>query len=107
MALFIVALLLVAFVASLAVRGMAEGDARQSAEDDANFAAQAASTEIAHALALYRQTAAAVADNPTIPAFIASPTGKCGLTFSAGTPFPTSHLDIIRELLDGRTGYTK
>jgi len=96
MALFIVALLLVAFVASLAVRGMAEGDARQSAEDDANFAAQAASTEVAHALALYRQTAAAVADNPTIPAFIASPTGKCGLTFSAGTPFPTSHLDIIR-----------
>ena len=96
MALFIVALLGVAFMAAVAVRGMAEGDARQSAVDDANFAAQAASTEISHALELYRQTAATVAENPAIPAFIAAPAGKCGLTFSAGTPFPTSHLDIVR-----------
>src|ERR1700704_6929333 len=96
MALFIVALLGVAFMAGVAGGGMAEGDARQSAVDDANFAARAASTEISHALELYRQTAATVAENPTIPAFIAAPAGKCGLTFSAGTPFPTSHLDIVR-----------
>jgi PAS domain S-box-containing protein len=96
MALFIVALLSVAFVAGVAVRGMAEADARQSAEADANFAAQAAAAEISHALELYRQTAATVAANPAIPALIASPAGKCGLTFSAGTAFPISRLDIIR-----------
>ena len=96
MALFIVGLVAVAFAAAVTVRGMAEGDARQSAETDANFAAQSAAQEITQDLELFKKTAAALAENPMIPAFIASPVGKCGLTFSGGIPFPTGHLDIIK-----------
>jgi PAS domain S-box-containing protein len=94
MALFMVVLLVVAAGAALVVRSMAQQDARQSAQGDANFAARVAATEIADDLLLLEQTTAKLATNAQIPSILAAPVGACNLTFGAG-PFATGHLDIV------------
>jgi PAS domain S-box-containing protein len=90
MALFMVALIAVAAVAALSVRSMSEEDARQTAVADANFAARAASTQLADDLTLLRQTTAQLARNPQILAVLSAPAPTCNLTFTA-----TGHLDVI------------
>jgi PAS domain S-box-containing protein len=94
MVLFMAVLLAVAGGAAIAVRAMAEQDARQSAQADSAFAARVAATEIAGDLLLLEQTTAKLAANPQIAAILVSPVGACNLTFGAG-PFVTGHLDIV------------
>ncbi len=96
MVLFMVVLIAVAAIAGVAVRTLAEQDARQSAVTDANFAARVAATEIADDVLLLQQTTAKLAANPQVAAIIASPTGPCTLTFAGGAPFSTGHLDIVK-----------
>src|SRR5258708_28001027 len=79
-ALFMVVLLGVAVLAAFAVRSMAEMDAQQNAEADANFAAQTAATEIAADFVLLAKTTDQLAANPQVTAIL-SGAGSCGLTF--------------------------
>src|ERR1700736_4648079 len=79
-ALFIGALVVVAGVAALTVRGMAEQDARQSAIGDANYASRVAATEIDNDIVALQQSTAALAANPQVAAVIAGPIGPCRLT---------------------------
>ncbi len=90
MALFMVALLAVATVAALSVRGMSEMDARQAAFADSNFAAGTASNQLNKDVVALQETTAKLALNPQIEAVLAAPAEPCSLTFS-----PTGHLDII------------
>jgi PAS domain S-box-containing protein len=96
MSFFMVALLAVAVVAGIAVRSMAEQDARQAAQGDANFAARVAASEIANDLSLMSETTAKLAANPQVPSILASPIGPCSLTFGGGSLFSAGHLDIIK-----------
>ena len=97
MALFMAVLLVVAAIAALAVRTMAEHDARQSALADANFAAGVAATQIASELLLFQQTTARLASNAQVAALLASPSGPCTLTFAGASPFSGGHLDIVKS----------
>jgi PAS domain S-box-containing protein len=90
MALFMAVLLGVAGLAAFSVRAMSEQDARQAAVADANFAARAASTQLANDLVLLQQTTAKLATNPQISSVLSAPAGSCSLTFSA-----SGHLDVI------------
>jgi PAS domain S-box-containing protein len=90
MALFMVALIAVAAVAALSVRSMSEEDARQTAVADANFAAGAASAQLADDLTLLQQTTAMLARNPQILTVLSAPSSTCNLSFTA-----TGHLDVI------------
>jgi len=91
-ALFMAVLLAVAGLAAFSVRLMSEQDARQAAIADANFAARAASTQIANDLVVLQQTTAKLATNPQIAAVLATPAGSCTLSFSAA-----GHLDVINS----------
>jgi len=91
-ALFMAVLLGVAGLAAFSVRLMSEQDARQAAIADANFAARAASTQIANDLVLLQETTAKLAANPQIAAVLAAPAGACSLSFS-----PAGHLDVINR----------
>jgi PAS domain S-box-containing protein len=95
MAVFIAVLVVVAALAALTVRIMAEHDARQAAQGDAAFAARAAATEIAHELMLLRQSTASLAANPQAAIVLASIDAPCNLTFTGGIAFSTGHLDIV------------
>ena len=97
MALFIVALLGVAFGAEVAFRGMAEADARQTAEADANFSARVAAAEIANELALLERTTASVAANPQAAVVLSTPKASCTLTFAGGILFTAGRLEIVRS----------
>jgi hypothetical protein len=97
MVLFMVVLLAVAAMAAVAVRSMAEQDARQSAVADANLAARVAATAIANDLLLLQQTTAKLAANPQVASVLALPSGPCSLTFAGGGPFSTGHLDIVKS----------
>ncbi len=94
--LFIAALVAVAGVAALTVRGMAEQDARQSAIGDANYAAGVAATEIDNDISALQQSTAALAANPQVAAVIAGPIGPCHLTIATG-PFSGGHIDVIKS----------
>jgi PAS domain S-box-containing protein len=95
MVLFMVVLLAVAAMAAVAVRFMAEQDARQSALADANFGARAAATAIANDLLLLQQTTARLAANPQVASVLALPGGPCSLPFAGAGAFSTGHLDIV------------
>ena len=97
MALFMVVLLAVAAMAAVAVRYMAEQDARQSALADANFGARVAATAIANDLLLLQQTTAKLAANPQVAVVLALPGGPCSLNFAGGGAFSTGHLDIVKS----------
>src|ERR1700693_514201 len=87
MSFFMVALLAVAAFAAIAVRTIAEQDARQAAEGDASFAARVAASEIANDISLMSETTAKLAANPQVPAIIASPIGPCSLSFGGSSLF--------------------
>src|ERR1700716_573356 len=95
MAVFMAVLVMVAALAALAVRVMAEQDARQAAQGDAAFAARASANEIAHELMLLRQSKASLAANPQAAVVIKSTGASCTLTFTGGIAFSTGHLDIV------------
>jgi PAS domain S-box-containing protein len=96
MALFIVALLAVAFGAALVVRGMAVADARQSAAADANFSARVAAAEIANELALLQRTTANLAANPQAAVILSAPKASCTLTFAGGMLFTAGRLEVVQ-----------
>jgi PAS domain S-box-containing protein len=93
-----VALIAVAVVAALAVRGMAERDARQSAEADASFAAQRAANQLKAAFDEIRTLSVPLAADPGLAQVFTDPT-KCGIGYAPIAPFATGHIDVIR--LDG------
>ncbi len=95
--LFTVVLVAVAALAGVAVRTIAEQDARQAAAADANFAAGVATMEIAGDLLLMHEATAKLAANPQVPAILAAPTGPCTLVFGSASPFSGGHLDIIKS----------
>src|SRR6202158_5376141 len=95
--LFMVVLVAVAGIAGVAVRTLAQQDARQLATADTKFAASAAATEIAANLLLLQQTTAKLAANPQVPAILAAPSGPCTLTFAGASPFSAGHLDVIKS----------
>lgn len=97
MALFIVALLGVALGAAVAVRGVAESDARQAAEVDANFSAGAAATEIVNELGLVERTTVNLAANPQAAVIVSNPKASCTLTFVGGTLFTAGRLEVVRS----------
>ena len=95
MAVFMAVLIAVATGAALAMRAMAEQDARQAAQGDANFASHVAATELAHELVLLRESTASLAANPQAKVVLASASASCTLTFTGGIAFSTGHLDIV------------
>src|ERR1700694_5533010 len=97
MAGFMAALLVVAAAAEIAVRGVAEQGARQSAETDANFAARAGATEIANELVMARESTDKLAANPSAAVVVASEGASCSLTFVGGVLLSTGHLDIVKS----------
>jgi PAS domain S-box-containing protein len=96
MLLFTLVLLAVAAVAGVAVRTMAQQDARQSASGDASFAARAAAGQIASEVLLLQQTTANLAANPQVAVALADPSGPCSLTFGGDGAFSIGHLDIVK-----------
>jgi PAS domain S-box-containing protein len=96
MAVFMAILIAVAAGAALAMRLMSEQDARQAAQGDANFASHVAATELAHELALLRESTASLAANPQAAVVLKSASASCTLTFTGGIAFSTGHLDIVR-----------
>jgi PAS domain S-box-containing protein len=96
MALFIVALLGVAFLAAVTVRGMAEADARQAAEADAKFAARVAASEIRNELVLLERTTANLAANPQAAVILSMSRASCTLTFAGGILFTAGRLEVVQ-----------
>jgi PAS domain S-box-containing protein len=91
----IVVLIAVAGGATVAVRTIAEQDAKQSATSDAEFASRVAASQIAAHLLVLQQTVSAVAANPHSADLVTSPAGACILPFEGAGPFSIGHLDII------------
>jgi PAS domain S-box-containing protein len=96
MLLFTVVLIAVSLVAGVAVRTMAQQDARQSATGDASFAARAAAGQIAADVLLLQQTTATLAGNPQVAAVLEASSGPCSLTFGGAGAFSIGHLDIVK-----------
>jgi PAS domain S-box-containing protein len=96
MLLFTAVLLAVAAVAGVAVRTMAEQDARQSATADASFGARAAGGQIGSEVLLLQQTTAKLAANPQVAAVLKASSGPCSLTFGGDGAFSIGHLDIVK-----------
>ena len=99
MGLFVVALVVVAGGAALYVRLQSEQDARQAAQDDAGFAAGAASTDIATAVTNLESATSKLAANPDVARALAGsgPVGACTLSFAGGSVFSSGHIDIVRS----------
>src|SRR4029077_15314367 len=98
MALFIAVLLAVAAIAALAVRGLLEQDARQSASDDSGFAAPRAAKQVEAGLEQIRSLSVPLAANPGLASVYADPS-KCSIGYAPISPFSTGHIDLVR--LDG------
>lgn len=98
MALFMAVLLAVAAIAALAVRGLLEEDARQSAGTDTSFASQRAARQIQTAFDQIATLSIPLAANPSLATVFADPS-KCGIGYAPISPFTTGHIDLVR--LDG------
>jgi PAS domain S-box-containing protein len=98
MALFMAVLLAMAAVAALAVRSMAEQDARQSAEADANFATQKAAMQLNSGFDEIQAVSGPLANDPATAKVYADPT-TCHFGYAPIGAFATGHIDLIR--LDG------
>jgi hypothetical protein len=98
MALFMAVLLAVAAIAAFAVRSMAEQDARQSADADANFAAQRTALQLKAGFDAIQALSVPLAADPGVAQLFADPS-KCSIGYAPIAPFDTGHIDIVR--LDG------
>ena len=98
MSLFMLVLVAVAACAALAVRGMAEMDARQSALSDASFAAQKAAKQLKAGFGEISALSTPIANDPSMAQIYANPT-NCSLGYAPIAAFSTGHVDIVR--LDG------
>jgi PAS domain S-box-containing protein len=98
MSFFMVALLGVAVVAAIAVRGLAEQDARQSAVSDASFAGQRAASQLKSGFDQISALSIPLAREPSIGQLFADPS-KCSLGYAPLGAFTTGHIDLLR--LDG------
>ena len=98
MALFMGVLLAVAAIAALAVRNMAEQDARQSASVDVSFAAQRAAKQLKAGFDVITSVSAPIASAGTTAEVFANPS-SCSLGYAPIGVFTTGHIDLVR--LDG------
>ncbi|MDQ6877433.1 MAG: ATP-binding protein [Candidatus Dormibacteraeota bacterium] len=98
MALFMAVLIAVAFAAALAVKSIAEHDARQSASADSTFAGQRATKQLNAAFDQIRALSSPLVKDPSIAQLYADPT-KCTLGFAPIGAFTSGHIDLLR--LDG------
>jgi PAS domain S-box-containing protein len=98
MSFFMVALLGVAVVAAIAVRGLAEQDARQSAVSDASFAGQRAASQLKSGFDQISALSIPLAREPSIGQLFGDPS-KCSLGYAPLGAFTTGHIDLLR--LDG------
>ena len=89
MALFVVAMMVIAGSVALYFRAQSEQDARQAALSEANFAARAAAKNLTDSVALLQATTTNLAANPGLPGLLAAPASGCTLSFGGG------HLDVI------------
>ena len=89
MALFVVALIVVAASAAYYVRVQSEQDARQAAQADATFGARVAAQSISSYVDLMQKLTTGLAANPAVARKLAAPAGPCTLTFSG------AHLDVL------------
>ena len=89
MALFVVALIVVAGSAAYYVRVQSEQDARQAAQADAAFGARVAAQSISSYVDLMQKLTTGLAANPAVARKLAAPAGPCTLTFSG------AHLDVL------------
>jgi len=95
MALFMGVLLVVAAIAAIAVRTIAEQDARQSASVDVNYAAQRAAKQLKSSFDAITAVSAPVANDPTTPQLFAT-TSPCSLGYAPVGIFSTGHIDLVR-----------
>ena len=93
MALFVVALLVVAFSAGVLVRTQAEKDARQAAADDTSFAAHHAVAQLKSGFDIARAATAPLL-TPAGEAQLFGP--GCRLSLTPIGAFTTGHMDVIR-----------
>src|SRR3984893_14773135 len=98
MALFMAVLIAVAVGAGLAVRGMAEQDAQQSAAADSNFAAQKAAKLLASGFDQIQAVTGPLTKDPNLTKIYANPS-LCGLGYAPLGAFSTGRIDLVR--LDG------
>src|ERR1700730_18034939 len=98
MALFMAVLIAVAAGAGIAVRGMAEQDAQQSAGADANFAAQKAAKLVTAGFDQIQAVSSPLANDPTLAKVYANPS-TCSLGYAPLGAFSTGRIDLVR--LDG------
>jgi PAS domain S-box-containing protein len=95
MALFMGVLLVVAAIAGLAVRTIAEQDARQSASVDVSYAAERAAKQLKAGLDVITNVSAPIASDSTTAQIYANPSG-CSLGYAPIGVFATGHVDLIR-----------
>jgi PAS domain S-box-containing protein len=93
-----VALIAVAVVAALTVRGIAERDARQSAQADASFAASRVAKQFKAGLEQIRTLSTPLVADPGLISVFTDPS-KCSIGYAPIAPFATGHIDLIS--LDG------
>jgi PAS domain S-box-containing protein len=98
MALFVLALVVVAGSAAFYVRVQAEQDAKQAASADASFAAQKAAKQLTAGFEAIQALSLPVVADPALLQAFADPT-KCGLGYYPIDAFGTGHIDLVR--LDG------
>jgi PAS domain S-box-containing protein len=98
MALFMGVLLVVAAIAAIAVRTIAEQDARQSAAVDVSFAAQRAAKQVKAGFDVITSVSAPIAGAATMAEVFANPS-SCSLGYAPIGVFSTGHIDLVR--LDG------
>src|SRR4030081_3541138 len=98
MALFMAVLIAVAVGAGLAVRGMAEQDAQQSAAADSNFAAQKAAKLLTSGFDQIQAVTSPLAKDPDLAKVYANPS-LCSLGYAPLGAFSTGRIDLVR--LDG------
>ena len=95
MALFVGVLLVVAAIAAIAVRTMAEQDARQSASEDVSFAAQRAAKQLKSGFDVITAVSAPIASAPTTALVFANPS-SCSLGYAPIGVFTSGHIDLVR-----------
>lgn len=98
MALFMVVLIAVAAAAALAVRGIAERDARQSAQADVTFASNRAAKQLKAGFEQIQTLSTPLVTDPGLVNVFADPS-KCSIGYAPIAPFATGHIDLIS--LDG------
>jgi PAS domain S-box-containing protein len=98
MALFVLALVVVAGSAAFYVRVQSEQDAKQAASADASFAAQKAAKQLTAGFEAIQALSLPVVADPALLQAFADPT-KCGLGYYPIDAFGTGHIDVVR--LDG------